>query len=252
MSNAAEAELTVAEHPSPRELATNFIDLVSRAASDPGVDVAKMERLLSMQLTVMERAAEASFNQAFARLQPQLPRVTKNGAIILKDGKTQIRYAKYGDIWDAVGGLLAAEGFTVSYNSQLVASGNLLQVTVTLRHIDGHHGDGSVFLPLVDDSGAKNRVQGAGSIYAYGKRYALSQFLNIITEDEDDDGMQGAMRPITDKQQAEIRDMIEDSGADEERFLTYMGIASISEILTRDYGKAISALQQRKRQGGGK
>lgn len=235
----------------PTALSANLIDAITRAAKDPSVDVDKMSKLLEMHMRMVAVAAEASFNQAFARLQPRLPRITKSGAIILKDGKTKIAYAKYSDIWDAVGGLLAEEGFSVSYSSELVSTGSLLKITVTLRHIDGHHSDGSVFLPLTDDSGAKNRVQGSGSIYAYGKRYSLSQLLNIITEDEDDDGMRGAGFPIDEKKVSRILDLIadiKDSGKafNDDGFLKLMKVTRIEDITNGQYETAIAALNQKR------
>jgi len=232
---------------SPIELRDSILGVISRAAADPNVDVAKMERLLDMQLKVMALASESAFNQALARLQPRLPRITKNGAIILKDGTTKIAYAKYDDICDAVLPLLAEEGFTVSYSSQLTPAGNLLEIVATFRHIDGHADSGSVFLPLVDDTGAKNRVQGAGSIYSYGKRYALCQYLNLVMEGEDDDGMQGGMKPITEQQVSQIIDLIADSKADEKKFLQYMGVNSVEAIVAKDFARAVNALNQKRR-----
>lgn len=231
----------------PAELTTNFLELIARAASDPNVDVAKMERLLEMQFKLLGRAAEASFNQAIARLQPKIPRITKNGGIVLKDGSV-IAYAKYDDICDVVLPLLAEEGLTVSYSSDLVETpnGNKLKITATFRHIEGHHDSGSVFLPTIDDTGAKNAVQGAGSIYSYGKRYALCQYLNIVTEGDDDDGMQGLLKPISEKQQHEIYDLIADSKCDEGAFLKFMGVDSVKEITVKDFLKAKTSLIQKR------
>lgn len=221
--------------------------IIGEIAADPRVDVSKMERLLEMQERVLARDAEASFNQALARLKSRLPRIAKTGVILLKDGKTRIPYAKYEDIHEAIAPLMHDEGFTVSYSSELVANGTLLEIRATFRHADGHQDVGKAYLPLTDDSGAKNRVQGAGSILSYGKRYALCQYLDIVTEGEDDNGSQAGAQPISEKQVSEIHDLIADAGADEERFLSYMGVQSVEEIIVRDYAKAVAALNQKRR-----
>lgn len=231
----------------PAETSGALLTIIAKAAADPRVDVAKMQQLLDMKTAVMNREAERSFNQALARLKERLPRIQKNGVIVLKDGKTRLPYAKYEDIHSAVLPLMLAEGFTVSYTSALVANSTLLEVTATFRHEDGHRDTGKVYLPLTDDSGAKNRVQGAGSILSYGKRYALCQYLDIVTEGEDDDGMQGDAKPIDEKQQSQIRDLIADSGANEEKFLAYMGVKSVEDIIRRDFAKAVAALNQKRR-----
>jgi hypothetical protein len=237
----------VAISESHAETGAALLRIIASAAADPRVDVVKMERLLDMQARVMARQAEQSFNQALARLKSKLPRISKNGAILLKDGKTRIPYAKYEDIHEAVMPLMLEEGFTVSYSSELVAGSSLLEVRATFRHTDGHQDIGKAYLPLTDDSGAKNRVQGAGSILSYGKRYALCQYLDIVTEGEDDDGMQGDAGPITEQMVSQIVDMVDASGANLDRFLAYMKVARIEDIIMRDYGKAIAALNQKRR-----
>lgn len=237
--------LTVSDDPS--EMSGTLLRVIASAAADPRVDVVKMEALLNMQERVMARAAEVAFNQALARLKAKLPRVSKKGAIVLKDGKTRLPYAKYEDINEAVLPLMLEEGFTVSYSTELVANSTLIEIRATFRHEGGHQDVGKAYLPLTDDSGAKNRVQGAGSILSYGKRYALCQYLDIVTEGEDDDGMQGDAQPINEKQQSEIRDLIADSGADEVKFLAYMGVESVEDIVVRDFAKAKNALNQKRR-----
>jgi len=242
-----ETDAVVAVHVDPAETSGALLRIIANAAADPRVDVVKMERLLDMQTRVMARAAEIEFNQALARLKAKLPRIAKNGAIVLKDGKTRIPYAKYEDVHEAVIPLMLEEGFTVSYTTDLVAGASLIEVRATFRHSGGHQDVGKAFLPLTDDSGAKNKVQGAGSILSYGKRYALCQYLDIVTEGEDDDGMQGDAKPITEQMVGQITDLIAASGADESRFLTYMKVEAIKDIVMRDYGKAIAALQQKGR-----
>jgi len=236
----------------PAELSTtNLIDAITRAAKDPSVDVDKMEKLLAMQLRLVAIANEASFNQAMARLKPQLPRIVKNGAIVMPGKDVHIKFLRYPDIHDAVAPLLHAEGFTVSYSSDLIAEQRLLKITATFRHIDGHHDSGSVFLPLTDDTGAKNKVQGVGSVLSYGKRYALCQYLDIVAEDDDDDGMQGAMKPISDRQVSQIVDLITDikeggQKFNDEGFLKFMKVERIEDITVRDFDKAISAINQKR------
>jgi hypothetical protein len=246
MTVAAE-ELQIHQAENAVELRDNLITAIARAAADPNVDVTKMERLLEMKLRLVALASEASFNQAMARLKPQLPRIAKNGLI----PGNNIRFLRYADVHDVVAPLLHAEGFTVSYSSDLIPDLRLMKITATFRHIDGHHDAGSVFLPLSDKTGAKNDVQGVGSILSYGKRYAFCQYLDIVAEDEDDDGMQGAMKPINDRQVSQIVDLITDikeSGVqfNDDGFLKFMRVARIEDIVNRDFEKAISAINQKR------
>src|SRR4051812_41928358 len=94
---------------------TAFLELISRAASDPTVDVAKMKELLSMRVEIMAREAEMAFSQAMARLQPRLPRITKHGRICV-NGVVRNTYARIEDIDAVIRPLYSEEGFSISWN----------------------------------------------------------------------------------------------------------------------------------------
>lgn len=238
----------------PAEMTSNLIEAIMRAAKDQSIDVDKMSKLLEMHMRMVAVAAEESFNQAFARLQPQLPRITKNG-LIGRGTDREIPYAKFEDVCAVTLPLLWKEGFTVSFSERLSANPALMEVVATFRHIDGHSGTSSAFVPLTDDSGGKNKVQGGGSVYAYGQRYAYGKFLNIVTVGEDDDGTQKAMQPINEKQLGELLDMIadiKDNGQtfNEDLFLNkVMGVDRIEDIIVRDFTKAKTALSEKRRKG---
>lgn len=226
----------------------SVLHIIAKAAADPNVDVAKMQALLQMQEHIMVKQAEIAFTEAMNRLKPKLPKITKNGAIELKGG-AKIRFAKYDDIHVALMPLLTEEGFTISYDSDLAGNGALLRVTVIVKHVQGHTDRGSVFLPLADESGAKNRVQGFGSTQSYGKRYALCNYFDIVAEGEDDGGEGGGTEQISQEQVNRIRDMMLHTSADEKRFLQYMKTDAVENIMVRDYEKAMAALNQKARKG---
>lgn len=226
----------------------NLMAVIARAASDPNINVNKMERLLQMRNQLQKEKAEREFTEAMNLVQRELPRIKKNGAIEIRGG-TKIRYAKYEDIHDAVNPLLLNNGFAVSYTSE-VSGQALLRVTVTVKHIGGHSDGGSVFVPISETSGAKNSVQGTGSVLSYGKRYALCQYLNIVTDGEDDDGTKGETQPITQAQVNNIRDMMIETSADEGGFLRFMAVERVEDIMVRDFSKAMKALEDKRRKQG--
>lgn len=166
--------------------AANVLALIARAANDPQVDVAKMAALLSLQERVMDRQAEAEFNAAYIALQTELPTISKKGAITNKEGKVQSRYAKWDDIYRVVMPLLRRFGFALGF--EIGTGDGLTTVEAILSHSGGHvRKSGAMKLPT-DASGAKNATQGVGSSVSYGKRYTTCAILNILTEDEDNDG----------------------------------------------------------------
>lgn len=170
---------------------TPVMDLISRAATDPNVDIDKMERLLAMQERILARDAKAAYADALARLQPKLPLITQRGEIKDRNGKVQSRYSKWEDVVAAITPLLAEEGFSLSFRTK--SDEKSVTVTGVLLHRDGHSEETSLTLPM-DTSGSKNSVQGVGSSTSYGKRYTCGALLNLRTGDVDDDG-QSAGQP---------------------------------------------------------
>lgn len=233
----------VTAHEAPAGSMLNFI---AAALKDPGIDVAKLQALLDMQRQVTADDAKAQFNQAFLRLQRVLPAVAKKGALShLKDqagGKKVQTFARWEDINDAIRPHLDAEGFSLSFNTipRAEAGGGII-VTAILRHSAGHQTETSIPIPL-DASGGKNSIQGYGSALSYGKRYAATAALNIITIGEDDDGHRGGLRFITAEQAADLHALIAETGTDDARFCNTFSVAKIENLEEANYVPARNML----------
>ena len=120
-----------------------------------------------------------------------------------------------------------------------------LNITCKISHAAGHSETRSLFLPL-DSQGAKSPVQGVGSTVSYGRRYLLKMILGIVERGEDDDGHGGA-EPITPSQVADLTALLTEVQADQPRFLAYMQVARVEDILARDYRRAVTALETKRR-----
>lgn len=225
----------------------SMIEIIAKAASDPTIDVGKMERLLDMQERLMAKRAEMNFNNDLTALQEELPRIKKAGQIIIK-GVLQSTFAKYEDIDTVIRPLLIKNGFSLRFNSR--ETNGKVTVTGTLAHRDGHSITDEIPL-TIDTSGSKNNVQGVGSTIAYGKRYLVGMLLNLVFEGEDDDGQKGGFVPITEEQAREIKKLLKDSGADEAKFLAYVEADKAESIPASNYAKALTALKRRLQSKGG-
>lgn len=165
-----------------------IISMIERAASNPAVDIDKMERLLLMQERVVERRSKGAYYAALSQMQPELPEIDENGAIKHKEnGPAIATYALWEDINDAIRPVLATHGFSLTFKSS--RADGLILVTGILAHREGHYEETTMELPI-DGSGAKNAVQAVGSSVSYGKRYAAMLLLNLTTryDPTDDDG----------------------------------------------------------------
>lgn len=222
--------------------------MIARAAADPSVDVSKMSAIMDMQERIMAKQAEIAFNQAMGRLQPRLPRITKQGRIEFGQGdrKQSTPFARYEDIMRAIGPLLSEEGFSISYGTE--PGEKVLIVSARLSHSMGHSTTASMPLPH-DTSGSKNAIQAMGSTVSYGKRYLLCAMLNIVCVGEDDDG-EGSV-PIDERMVNSILDMFIACDMDTEsqrKFLSLMKVDKVEDILTKHSEKAMNLLRTKLRE----
>jgi|GEM_PF-588120 len=167
------------------DMSGGLLDVIERAARDPNVDIAKMERLFELHERVQARNAKIAYNTALAELQPLLPVISERGKILNRNNETQSTYAYWEDVNEAIRPLLAEHGFGLSFRTG--KAGSDITVTGILSHRDGHSEETTISLPA-DGSGSKNAVQAVASSTSYGKRYTAFALLNITTKGEDDDG----------------------------------------------------------------
>ena len=221
----------------------NVLGIIASAARYPSVDVAKMQALLTMHQEITREQRKAEHHAALARVQAQIPAVRKDGTIEM-GAKGRIKFAKFEDIQFLLKPLLSAEGFSTSYDEQVI-EGGLKRVTVTLSR-GGHSESCSTHVPLEDSGPGRNKAQGMLSANSYGKRRALVNMLDITMEGEDDDGA-GGLEPITAGQALDIELGLEETGSDTERFLKHMGVDAIGKILTHDFKKAMNAIDTKRK-----
>jgi len=184
----------------PVEFGASLMDVISRAASDPSVDIDKMERLLAMQERVQERAAKQAFTEAKIAMRPHLPEITMKGMIVIrKDNKIiqETPFARFEDLHELVMPILSEHGFDLKFKNGLSPDGKV-RVTTILSHIAGHEDETHFDLPH-DSSGSKNPVQAVGSSTKYGMRYGTISILNLRVVGDDDDGVSAAPETVVQK-----------------------------------------------------
>jgi hypothetical protein len=230
---------------SNREVHASVLDVISRAASDPAVNVEKLERLLAIQERLLADQRKTAYFAALARLQAALPQISKAGSILDRDGKTRNKYAKIEDIDVAIRPLCAEEGFSFSFDSKPLPGTAGSEYSCAMQHREGHVETKTLALP-VDSGAGRNAVQSAGSSISYAKRYLLGMHLHLVTRDEDDDG--NGREPVTPEQAAGLRASLAEAGGSEERFLKYLNAESFEAIRGDQLAKARSLIEEKKRQ----
>lgn len=175
----------LAVRPDSQSAEIAIVDVISRAASDPKVDVDKMERLLAMQKEVMADQSRRSFNDALHNFQQECPQLTRGSGIVVK-GELRSRYSKYEDMMKVIRPIMHKHGFSERFDTE-THNGVICSVICTLSHVGGHS-ETSRFPVAPDQTGSKNQIQAIGSALSYGKRYSLGAALGLVFTDEDDDG----------------------------------------------------------------
>jgi len=173
-------DVAVAEVVEETAVATVDAGLLERLASNPDVDVDKLERMVALMETQQDREAERLFNVAFVQMQPELPAVERKGR-----GQHQNEYAFFEDIQKEITPVLQRHGFALSFRPE--PTGNEVMVTAILLHEAGHSREAS-FVGPADKGQGMNEIQGRASTQSYGMRYATRAVLNLRTKGEDDDG----------------------------------------------------------------
>ena len=222
--NENEIEKTTAQE---QESASTMLSVIAQAASNPEVEADKMERLLDMQLRLMDKDSEIQFNKAFAALQQEIPRITKHGKIVVK-GRRQSDYGQYEDLDRVLRPLLNKHGMGLRFTTTPDEAGKGAVYIGTLAHSAGHKITSQMWLPY-DHSGRKNDVQAGGSTMSYAQRYLAKAMLNIVFEGEDNDA-QKPNQKISATQAAALEKQLKESGAAEAKFLKFAGAKTIEDI----------------------
>jgi hypothetical protein len=186
--------------------------------ANPDIDPARLREFLAIGRELEADQAKREYVEAFMQAKRALDgvKITKHGKIVYpakREGGTAstVTFARYEDIADAIKPKLAESGLAASYSYEYTANPPKVICVMTLTHLRGHSQEfRSVPLPMVDSSGGKNDIQGAGSISSYGRRYVVCPAFDIVTEEEDNDGTgKGSPVQITEEQIRVIEDMVQ-------------------------------------------
>jgi hypothetical protein len=103
----------------------------------------------------------------------------------------------------------------------------------------------------VDTSGSKNALQQQKSARTYLRKETAEGILGIASSDpESDDDGNGAegITPISDKELSQVVDMVNETGADLDKFLEYLQVPQLEAIPKSKFKVAMSALQVKMKQ----
>jgi len=228
-------ELVKMDAPPPE---SGMVAMIERLVQDPNVSMEKLERMLAMQERIVAERAKAEFSAAFAAASAQFPNIPLNGC-----GDKNKPYALLKDIMGMTRPVLSRHGLALSF--AVNSEGATVRVTAELMHVAGHSKVTSIDLPK-DASGSKNAVQAVGSSQTYGQRYTAQAILGLsLGDDTEDDGAAAGGGTIGADEFFELRNLIDQAGADEGKFCEYLKVPNLETLPKAMFPNAVSALRSK-------
>lgn len=132
----------------------------------------------------------------------------------------------------------------LSYTQFPVSNENGVGVSTRLMHVSGQWLEMEYTLPTV-----KKDPQASGSAITYARRYALQSIAGIPTADDDAESamLRGDDKKIiSDDQIIAIKKLLDETGADSEKFCKWLKVNSVDQILAVHYDRAVAALEAKK------
>lgn len=232
--------------------ASALISVIERAATNPNVDIDKMERLLQMQERILQKQAEIAFNVSLTAAQEKMRPISADA----QNPQTKSKYASYAQLDKALRPIYIENGFNISFNTGEGAPPEHVRVLCYLSHSQGHSREYHVDLPS-DGKGAKGgdvmtKTHAVGSGLTYGMRYLLKMVFNVAIGEDDNDG--NAPVPLVSEEQAlTLHTLIHDTKSDLASFLRYIShrrgseIKTLEEIPASEFQNAVAMLEKKRR-----
>lgn len=182
-----EAELIVQANQGRQVQAVTPGDLL-RIAVDSGADLAKLEKLMDLQMRYEADLARKAFADDMARFKAVSLTITKDKQVSFKTekGRTEYMHATIGNVVQVIVPTLAEFGF--AHRWDLEQRDGLVIVTCVITHRMGHS-QSTTLMANPDSSGGKNAIQSVISAKSYLERHTLLAATGLATKDQpDDDG----------------------------------------------------------------
>jgi len=218
------------------------LQLIASAVENPDFDIEKLEKLMQLQTRWEEKEAKRAYAKAMVGFQGSCPPIPKSKSF---GGSRKITYASLEGVMTVVQPHLLRAGLSISFNTKLAkmegSAPGYIKVLCKVEHELGHSETSKLIVP-VDSQMSANDSQKMGSANSYAKRYALSNALNLVYIDEDDDA-QVLIEYINVDQVTVINDLLKESGANEQLFLKWCKSLEVILIPVSKFDACVARLR---------
>lgn len=235
--------------------ADSLMAVIARAASDPAVDISKLERIIAMHNGVVARQNEHAFNDAMTAAQSEMRRIAADS----NNPQTKSRYASYAALDRAIRPIYTKHGFGLSFNTGEGAAPDYVRVICDVTN-RGHTRHYHIDMPA-DGKGAKGgdvmtKTHATGSAVTYGRRYLLAMIFNLAVGEDDDGNAAGDdAEKISAEDVENLKDMLTAKGAPEAKFLQWVSklqkrqADTLNDIRAKHYDACVEVIKNYKKAG---
>lgn len=213
-----------------------------RLAVMGGADLEKLEKLLVLQERYEANEARKAYHRAMSDFKAIPLKIEKDKTV--KFLNVKYNHASLSNVVETITAELSKHGLSASWRT---AQNGKIIVTCRITHILGHSEETSLSADA-DNSGSKNSIQAIGSTISYLERYTLLAILGLSTTEMDDDGQSAVKQEKINKEEfKKIKESLIQIKVDEKKFLQYMAVGQLEDILKIDYQKALIAIENKKK-----
>jgi ERF superfamily len=169
-----------------------WLAMIERAAKDPAVDIAKLERMLELRSQEHARLAAQKYRESMSACQAAMQAI-RTDAINTHAGNA--KYATLAAVDAVARPIYTAHGFALSFDTDDCAKENHVRVVCRVHHAAGHAEHFHIDMPC-DGKGAKGNAvmtmtHAVASAISYARRYLLSMVFSLCIERDDDGNAAG-------------------------------------------------------------
>lgn len=227
------------------------VGLMIQQAMDKGISPDGLEKLVALYERMQDRQAGKDYAVAFVELQKAVSQEKIEASKIVPDkyGNVKFRFAPYEEIMAKVEPLIHEHGFTVTFDQKIEEC--RIVAVCKLKHSGGHCETNSFAVRIGSGPPGASECQADGAASTYAKRFALCNALNIKIEKE---AMQSDIKieggAITQQEADELRDMVDESGGDRQKFLDFAHAKSFEDITTAVLPKLHASIRAKMKAAG--
>ena len=240
--------------PAVQSDAASLMDVITRAAKDPSVDVNKLERLMAMYERINGERAKREFDAGMNACQAELRPISQDAA----NPQTRSKYASYAALDNAIRPIYTKHGFAVSFNTDDGAPDGYVRNLAEVTHRGGHSKFFKLDIPC-DGLGAKGgavmtKTHATMSAVSYGRRGLSKMIWNLAEGEYDDDGNAAGAAPglLTADQVAWIIQVHDENHFPLPKFLAWAGVERVEDIPADKWPRVQTALKAKIEQANAK